>query len=56
MEFSTFIPCCAPGYHDAAASFFWTVLEPGHTAGIMNIRGTAPCKGAHPLDVRGSLP
>lgn len=33
------------GYHDAAASFFWSVLEPGHTAGIMNIRGTAPCKG-----------
>jgi len=33
------------GYHDAAASFFWAVLEPGHTAGIMNIRGTAPCKG-----------
>jgi|UniRef100_A0A7S4FS70 hypothetical protein len=33
------------GYHDAAAAFFWQVLEPGHTAGIMNIRGTAPCKG-----------
>lgn len=33
------------GYHDAAANFFWAVLEPGHTAGIMNIRGTAPCKG-----------
>eukprot|EP00667_Euglena_gracilis_P005940 EG_transcript_5980 len=33
------------GFHDAAASFFWQVLEPGHTAGIMNIRGTAPCKG-----------
>jgi|EP00670_Eutreptiella_braarudii_P006034 hypothetical protein len=33
------------GYHDAAGMFFWSVLEPGHTAGIMNIRGNAPCKG-----------
>eukprot|EP00996_Jenningsia_fusiforme_P004439 NODE_525_length_2141_cov_123.910612_g483_i0.p1 GENE.NODE_525_length_2141_cov_123.910612_g483_i0~~NODE_525_length_2141_cov_123.910612_g483_i0.p1 ORF type:complete len:579 (-),score=123.32 NODE_525_length_2141_cov_123.910612_g483_i0:296-2032(-) len=39
------IALAASGLHDAAQEFFWEVLLPGHTGGIMSIRGTTPCKG-----------